>query len=190
MGGVQPISVDALLLRTQLPELVLRPGASVVARVASRAEAHGVLVLAGMALTAELPEEVAAGQTLRLTVTEVSTERVVLRMEPPPVAPAAPPPDAPPRPQVGVEERPHHTGATERHPSVALSFQSQALGRLDLRIELDPGGVRVGVAAPPGAASELAGRHADELRDVLEQHLGGRAWVRVDPRREPLDLYA
>ncbi len=69
---IDPIAVDALLLRTQLPELTLRPGASLVARVAARAEQHGVLVLAGVPLTAQLPDEVAAGDTLRLRVTEVT----------------------------------------------------------------------------------------------------------------------
>ncbi len=55
MCRVGPISVDALLLRTQFPALTLRPGASLVARVAARAEGHGVIVLAGLPLTAQLP---------------------------------------------------------------------------------------------------------------------------------------
>lgn len=192
MEEVEPISVDALLLRSQLPELTLRPGASLVARVAARAESHGVLVLAGLPLTARLPDEVAAGETLRLTVTEVSAERIILRMEPQAV-PGAPPPPPPAaeRAQVAVDDRPRRSAAGgEERASVALSFESPALGRLDLRIDLGSGGVRVAVGAAPGTALELAGRHAGDLRETLEQHLGRRASVQVDPRREPLDLYA
>ena len=42
------VSVATALLRAQLPEVTLREGASVTARVASRGEGHGVLVLAGI----------------------------------------------------------------------------------------------------------------------------------------------
>lgn len=192
MGVVEPISVDALVLRARFPELTLRPGSNLVARVAARAEGHGVIVLAGLPLTAELPDEVTAGETLKLTVAEVSSERIVLRMEQP-VTPVAVPPPPPPPSQVGiaVEEPPRrHGSASDGESSVALSFESQALGRLDLRIRLGSGDVQVTVDAPRGAALALAGRHADELRQTLEQHLGGRATVRVQPRREPLDLYA
>ena len=79
---IERVAVDALLLRTQLPELSLREGSNVVARVAARAEAHGVLVLAGVPLTAQLPPEVQAGQTLHLRVEEVTPERVTLRLDP------------------------------------------------------------------------------------------------------------
>ena len=64
------------MLRTQLPELSLREGTSVVARVASRGEALGVIVLAGVPLTAKLPPEVEAGQTLHLRIAEVTPEQV------------------------------------------------------------------------------------------------------------------
>ena len=190
---VDPISVDALLLRAQLPELTLRPGATLVARVAARAESHGVLVLAGLPLTAQLPDEVVAGETLRLTVTEASAEKIVLRMEPPATAVATPqPPTAPPGgAEVRVQERARRRGGRDgEEASVALSFASAALGRLDLRIDVGSATVRVEVAAAVGEPYELAGRHADDLRAVLERELGGRAAVSVKPRREPLDLYA
>jgi len=191
MSGVDPISIDAQLLRVQLPELTLRPGASVVARVAARAESHGVLVLAGLPLTAELPEEVAAGDTLKLTVTEATAERIVLRMESQAVVSPAAPPPPPPRAELGVQEGARRVGtAGEERATVALSFASAALGRLDVRIELGAAEVGVAVTAPRGKALDLAGRHADQLRETLERHVGTRAWVRVDPRREPLDLYA
>ena len=189
---MDPISVDALLLRAQLPELTLRPGATLVARVAARAESHGVLVLAGLPLTAQLPDEVAAGETLRLTVTEASAEKIVLRMEPPAtvVAPATPPAAPPGSPEVRVQERARRRGGASEEASVALSFVSAALGRLDLRVQLGSAGVRVEVTAPAGASHELADRHAEDLRAGLEQELGRGAVVSVKPRREPVDLYA
>jgi len=88
---IDRVALDALLLRAQFPDLRLREGASVVARVASRAETHGVIVLAGVPLTAELPPEVRAGETLHLRVQDVSDERVTLRLDPQ-AAQAAPQP--------------------------------------------------------------------------------------------------
>lgn len=195
---IAPIAVDALLLRTQMPELVLRPGVSVVARVASRAEgAHGVLVLAGVPLTAELPKEVAAGETLRLTVSEVSAERVTMKLEPPPAAPlagaamVAPPPGPPEGPRVTVTDRPRREGSgDEEVSSVVLSFTSAELGRLDLRMEVSPAGVRASVAAPAGASYEVAQAAAETLRDGLAARTGLTAGVRVIARPDPLDLYA
>lgn len=193
MAGVAPISVDALLLRTQMPELVLRPGLSVVARVAARGEGPlGVLVLAGVPLTAHLPEEVEAGETLRLTVSEVSPERVTMKLEPqtPAVVPGQAPP--PPPPEVRVSEAPQRRRGADGEDvhTVALTFASGVLGRLDLRLELSPTGVTASVAAPAGDAHELAEAQAEALRDGLLARTGVPATVRVTPRREPLDLYA
>ncbi|NUT55575.1 MAG: hypothetical protein HOQ03_06300, partial [Thermoleophilia bacterium] len=75
------VSVATALLRAQLPEVTLREGQSVIARVASRGEGHGVLVLAGIPLTAQLPDGIESGATLKLRIEEVSPERVVLRMD-------------------------------------------------------------------------------------------------------------
>jgi len=190
---VDPIvSVQTLLLRTQMPDLVLRPGASVMARVASRGEAHGVLVLAGIPLTAKLPAGIEAGATLKLQVEEVTPERVVLRLDTQgaaaPTAPPAPPLD-PPRVAVGEPPR-RRPGSGEDEASVSLAFQSAALGRLDLRVDLATGIVDVGVMAPPGRAFDLAEASSERLRASLDEATGLRSTVRVTPRREPLDLYA
>jgi hypothetical protein len=190
---VDPIAVDAALLRTELPDLVLRPGHSVVARVASRGEgALGVLVLAGVPLRASLPDDVKAGETLRLTVSEVSPERIVLRLDAAAFAAAAPPPPAQaPAARVGVDERPRrHRGARGEEATVALRFESVALGRLDLRVEVTSGTVRSVVAAPPGQTYELADGGAQDLRDALASATARQAAVQVVQRREPLDLYA
>src|SRR5437660_332572 len=70
-GGVpiQPLlQVEAALIRRQLPDLLLRPGMTFAARVAERTAGRGIIVLAGAPLVAELPDEVQAGDKLRLLV--------------------------------------------------------------------------------------------------------------------------
>jgi hypothetical protein len=189
---VEPVvAVQTQLLRAQLPELVLRPGTSVVARVLSRGEAHGVLVIAGIPLAAQLPPDVGAkGDTLRLNVSEVTPERVTLQLDQ--AVPVATAPIAGPRTaRVQVEDPPRttRTGGEER-ATVALSFTSEALGRLDLRLEVGGNHVRAAVEAPAGRAYELADAAAGRLQDGLVARTGLEAEVRIMPRREPLDIYA
>src|SRR5690349_7995690 len=176
-----------------MPELVLRPGVSVMARVASLGDNHGVIVLAGIPVTAQLPPGVVAGETIKLHVQEVTQDRVVLRLDqPPPAGLATPGGRASSSPaRVAVEEPPRRraTGG-EESSSVALSFQSAALGRVDRRIGLASQAVHVGVAALPGRPCEAAEGGAERLRATLESALGLRSTVRVIPRREPLDVYA
>jgi hypothetical protein len=186
---IERIALDALSLRSQLPELTLRAGSSVVARVAAREGAHGVLVLAGVPLVAQLPPDVRAGQTLHLEVTEVTQEQVTLRLDHQAMA-AAVAPAPPPPPRLTVEEPPRRGAGGEESASVALAFDSAVLGRIDLRVDLARGNVSANVGAPPGAALELATEAADRLRDALAERTGRAAQVRVSPRREPFDAYA
>jgi hypothetical protein len=191
---VEPVvSVQTQLLRAQLPELVLRPGTSVVARVLSRGEAHGVLVIAGIPLTAQLPAEVGAkGETLRLNVSEVTPERVTLQLEQSvAVATSSPADPRHPTARVQVEDPPRtsRVGEEERS-SVALSFTSEVLGRLDLRLEVGAGGVRAAVETPAGRTFELAAAAAGRLEDGLLARTGLEAEARITPRRDPLDVYA
>ena len=186
------VSVQALLLKTQLPDVALREGTSVVARVLSRGESHGVLVIAGIPLTATLPEAIGrTGETLRLAVSDVTPERVTLRLEDVVNPAAQPPPPPADRPRVTVQDPPTRTtvGGEERS-RVALSFQSPALGRLDLQIELAGGRVTVGVEAAAGRPFELADAASPRLHDGLQARTGLEPTVQVRPRREPLDLYA
>jgi len=187
---IERVALDALLLRTQLPELSLREGTSVVARVASRGEAHGVIVLAGIPLTATLPPEVQAGQTLHLRIAEVTPEQVTMRLGAPPIAPQPPAPLEPRAAQLAVEDPPRRGAGGEESATVALSFDSAVLGRLDLRIDLARGTVSATVAAPPGAALELASARAGLLERALAETTGRTAQVRVAPRRDPFDAYA
>jgi hypothetical protein len=188
---IEQVSLDAFLLRNLLPEFNLREGMSVVARVASRAEAHGVIMLAGVPLTAKLPPEVQAGQTLHLKVAEITPEQVTLRLDSEAAALVAqPPPPAPQPPRIAVEEPPRRGAGGEESATVALSFDSAVLGRLDLRIDLARGSVTAGITATSGPALELATAAAAQLESALADKIGRAAHVRVTPRREPFDAYA
>jgi hypothetical protein len=190
---VNPIAVvDAALLRAEMPDLVLRVGHSVVARVASRGDGPlGVLVLAGVPLRASLPDEVKAGETLKLTVAEVTPDRVVMRLDNPAAVPLAPPLAQAPPARVGVDEAPRRRrGGGGDEASVALRFETPALGRLDLRVELTAGTVRATVGALPGRSFDLAEGGSGALREALAAKTARQASVQVVPRREPLDVYA
>jgi hypothetical protein len=188
---IERIALDALALRAKLPELILREGTSVVARVAAREAGHGVIVLAGVPLVAKLPPEVQPGQTLHLQVTDVTQEQVTLRLDQmamlaqQQVAPPSPRP-----PEVSVGEPPRRGAGGEESATVALAFDSAVLGRLDLRIDLARGIVSARVDAPAGATLELAEEAAGRLRDALGAKTGRAAQVTVAPRRDPFDAYA
>lgn len=184
-----PVHLDALLLRGQLPELMLRPGGMLAARVVDRSS----ISIAGIVLAATLPEDVAAGQTLRLRIDEATPERLLLRVMD--ESAQAPPAAALPLPggaqaRVRVEEEEAEGGPDGGPPAVTLSYESPALGRLDLRLELPAGGVTAVVAAPAGDSAQRAGAAADALRGALEGATGRAAQVHVFPRRDPFEAYA
>src|SRR4051794_39264034 len=193
---MDPIAVTAALLRNQLPDVPIREGASMMARVASRGESHAVIVIAGIPVTAELPREIPAGATLKLKVKEVSADRVWLQIDPQGTTPptpvvAHPAAAAPLRPQVAVEEEPgRRRGADgELADIVSLAFNSPTLGRLDLRLELRGEKLLAEVTTPAGHPHSLASSQAERLRANLEA-VGLEATVKVLPRHTPLDLYA
>ena len=192
---VEPIQVTAALLRMQLPDLTLREGASVMARVASRGESHAVIVIAGMPLTAQIPPDVQAGATLKLKIQEVTPERVTLRIDSqqPPQAPTVGHSPAPLelRPHLQVEEPPARRRGADGEPAdvISLAFNSPVLGRLDLRLELRGERLLAEVTTPAGRPHVLASSGAERLRANLEA-VGLDATVKVLPRHTPLDLYA
>lgn len=191
---MDPVSLDAVLLRLRAPELVLRPGMILAGRVAERSGRHGVLTLAGAALVAELPEEVAAGDRLRLTVTEVGPERVVMRLTEPP-APPAPAAAHLPLPGGGtaavrVDERAGEGGAEADAETVAVTYDSPRLGALEFRLVLAGGALTASVRAAAGPPHALAEERANALRDALATATGRPATVIVSERRDPLDVYA
>jgi hypothetical protein len=187
------VAVKTLLLQAQLPDVQLRPGTSVVARVLSRGEQHGVLVIAGIPLSAELPKEIGkTGETLRLAVSDVTPERVMLQLEQviPPAGQPAPERTSPPRVQVEDPPRTVRVGGEERS-AVAVSFHSEPLGRLDLRLELLHGKrVTAAVETPAGRPFALVHAAAGRLHDGIHARTGLEVDVRLKPRREPLDVYA
>ncbi|MEY2516107.1 MAG: hypothetical protein QOJ89_3465, partial [bacterium] len=174
---MEVLRVQAALLRSLVPDLVLREGMQVVASVAERAGARGIIVLAGSPLAAELPDGVAAGDVLRLQVADVSADRVVLRIVEQPAAlplPAAAP-VAVPLPggrsaTIAVDERaPEGSRDDDASAEVRLAYASPSLGALQLHLALDAGGVRVGVRARAGAPFELAQAAAEELRAAVAE---------------------
>ena len=195
------LKVDVALLRANLPDLMLRPGMTLPGRVLERAGQFGVLMLAGTALAAELPDDLAAGAAVRLRVEEVGADRVVLRAleAPPAAAPQPPPPDvALPLPggaraEVRVTERAGPEGEAGPATTIALAFASPALGPLDLKLVHRPGaGLQVTVGAVAGAAEDLARAAADELRGALSRAVGAPATVAVvgRPPEPRVDVYA
>lgn len=191
------VRVEAAMLRALVPELVLREGMKVVASVAERAGQRGIIVLAGAPLAAQLPDEVQAGDVLRLIVAEISSERVVLRIadaQQTPPAVAVPLPDGT-QARFAVSERDESDGQRarddERH-EVRLTYASARLGTLDLHLALSAGGelLRIDVRASAGAPLALAERHAAELQQAVAAATGTPAQVLVSPRRDPLDVYA
>jgi hypothetical protein len=198
------LRVQAALLRANMPELVLRPGLMLPAKVLERAGQHGILLLAGTPLSAELPDELEAGARLRLRVEEVGPDRVVLRAVDTPAGPAAqhvpsPPPDvALPLPggrqaEVRVTERADEPRGPGDPAAVALAYDSPALGTLDLRLVLQPGaGLQVTVGAMAGAPEDRVRAAADALRAALSEATGLPASVRIvgRPPEPRVDLYA
>jgi hypothetical protein len=188
---VDPIAVRVAQLREQLPGLMLRPGMTVVGRVLEQHAGRGMLSLAGAVLAAELPENVEEGDRLRLRVQETGPERVVLRLlaeTPPPAIPLPLPGE--PRLRVDDEAPDESGGGRGSGESIALVYESPRLGALGLRLELRAGLVRAVVAARAGEPHELASAAAGALEEALAHVTGRQAQVRVEERREPLDVYA
>src|SRR3954451_601778 len=189
------LQLEAAMIRRQLPDLLLRPGMTLFARVAERSGQHGIIILAGSPLVAQLPDEVAAGDSLRLLVEDARGEKVMMKLvQEQPVAP--PPNSAVPLPlpggleaRVAVEEREADQDDPE-HASISVSYDSPALGTVGLVLSLAPGAVSVQAELAAGQAFELGSDAADELRSRLAEATGRAAEVTVVPRHDPVDFYA
>jgi hypothetical protein len=200
------LRVEAALLRAQLPELVLRPGMTLPARVMERHGQIGLLLLAGTPLAAQLPDELKAGDRLRLRVEEVGEQVVLRTVESPgtqqqqqPSAHALAPDIGLPLPgggraEVRVTEQAAERRSDDEPVTVALDYDSPALGTLDLRLVQQPGdaGLQVTVGATAGAPEERVRGAAEELRRALADATGLPATVRVVGRtpRPRVNLYA
>jgi len=193
------LRVEAAMLRGLLPDLVLREGMNVVVSVAERAGQRGIIMLAGQPLAAQLPDDVQAGDVLRLIVTETSSERIVLRIaDAPDAQQAAPAGVQVPLPEgmnarITVTER-DADGSSSRDADeheVRLTYASARLGAIELHLALaGDEAVRINVRARVGAPFELAEGHAAELQKAIVTATGKAAQVLVSPRHDPLDVYA
>ena len=190
------VFVDPALLRVEIPELVLRPGMTLAARVAERSGQRGILMLAGHALNAQLPDQVRAGDKLRLQVMEATSERVVMKLveesaaqQPDPTVVPVPLPDGR-LAQLVVDEREAEGRRERAAAAVAITYRSPALGAVDFRLAIEGGALTVGVMAREGAPHDLARTHLEELREALARTTGRAVQVAVSPRHDPFDAYA
>ncbi|MBX5440616.1 MAG: flagellar hook-length control protein FliK [Solirubrobacteraceae bacterium] len=206
--------IDLILLRGGFaPDLPLRVGDVLAARVLTREGPTGMLFLAGARVSARLPADLAPGARLRLQVQEAEGERVVLRVvgggseAAAPAAQAAAAADAlaealrrglvatlPGGASARLFVDPGEGGAAPaggRAPSrVTLRFEAAALGRVDVALELAPGAVSGTVHAPAGDVAQRLRAGIGDLRDALAQATGRPATVAVRERGETVDLRA
>ena len=195
---MDPIAVDIRLIRAVVgAELRIAPGRALMARVVSAdVTGRGSLSIAGALIDAKLPKGVQAGQELRLTVRDVSPERVVLGLSDQ-TAPPPPPLAAAPLPGGGsVQVTERDTGgssgggaAADRH-ALALVYNAPVLGPVDLRFELDRQSLRLSAMFAAGESVQRAEVASGALRDALSEALERPVNVEISARREPLDLYA
>lgn len=192
---MRPFAVDLVLLRSTAPDLPLVVGRILAARVVERHGQHGVISLAGAYLTAELPEEVQAGDRLRLVVQEARGDRAVLALAQEPPSPAQVPPPAAEAPfaaseRVVVLSDEDGAGAQrERAHVVTARFEGQAIGTVELRVALDDELVHALVALVDGPVLALARERASVLRAALAQAAGRSSEAEVVARPNPLDVY-
>lgn len=180
-----------------MPDLVLRPGMTLAARVAERSGRHGILLLAGRPLVADLPDEISPGDKLQLVVQQARADKVVLKLVP--EQPLSPPAEStltlaqPDGSQARVTVDEDGSGQKRdgsEHAAVALTYETPALGAVNLRLELVPGGVIAHAQLAAGRPFELADDAAEVLRGRLEAITGRSAEVRVSARHDPFDAYA
>lgn len=198
---MQAVQIRMAALAGLVDAVRLEPGALLGAKVLERRGDHGLLLLAGAPVVAELPPEVAAGARLRLRVTEAGAERVTLQLvaaeTPDTPAPAAAAPGPPAaafalalpggahvRLEVAERDAAGSGGRRGRAASLALRYDSPALGRLDFRIAEGA----IAVHASAGEPAVRASAAADELRAAVERATGAPAQVTVHPRTETLDV--
>jgi hypothetical protein len=81
------------------------------------------------------------------------------------------------------------SSADGRH-TLSVRYDAPTLGAVDLRLDLEPGSLKVAIELPQGQQATLAEQAADDLQRELAADSERAATVTVIPRREPLDLYA
>lgn len=183
-----------------MPDLILRPGATFAARVAERGEGrHGIITLAGVPLVAELPDQVQAGDTLRLLVADTRGDQVLMRLVQDQAAGQTfqteafiAQPDGS-QGRLTVDRDGGQEGGGERdpeHAAIGITYATPRLGEVALRLELAPGLVRVRAEVTAGRVFDLADDASDYLRRQIAARTGRAVEVTVVPRRDHVDAYA
>lgn len=198
---MQIVALNPVLLRAALPDLLLRPGLSLFGHVAERHGEHGLLMLAGTPVVAQLPPEVDAGARLRLRVTEATLDRITLAIMPDaPAEAAAPPPTTPAQPplafalpggnqvllQVHPDGEADGGGQSAGGTSVTVRLDSAELGRMTLRLDTRSCAVHVTAGEPHRIVQEAAGDLGRALADVTGHPLS----VTIHPVEGNVDLRA
>ena len=189
---MQPVAVQLIQLQQLMPDVTLRVGQTLVARVAERHDGKGILMLAGKPLVAELPENVRPGDVLKLAVKDISADKIIMQMregqetqqlQQNNVIPLAIPfPDGQPAHVMFDDAKEGETESEQRFHAVALTYESPALGPINLRIGTDPNNVVVEVRIAAGAPLELAKAASEVLSENLTERTGKQALVSVQPR--------
>ena len=198
--SVQPLlQVEAAFFRRAMPDLILREGSTLAARVAERHGKHGIITLGGTPLLAELPDGVKTGDTLQLLVADTRGEKVVMRLlqenaaeqAPSPALNLTQPDGSQARLTVDEDGSGEGGGGRDREQAaVALTYETLRLGPVGLRLEIAPGVVRVRAEVTAGRVYDLADDASDQLRSRLSAITGRAAEVTVVPRRDSIDAYA
>ncbi len=202
-----PLAINPQALRVLVgPDIKIVPGRAVMARVVQAPGGQkGSLSIAGYLLDAELPENVQAGQDLRLVIRDVSPERVLLAITDPhdsdqaqptqqaPSTQEAQPTQQAQTPDPSLVAQPPiplpgggHVQVTERdgggaggqageRQNILLHYNAPVLGSVDLRFQMDAGALSLQVTLPAGQPLELAQAGAESLRQALLEGAGGRA---------------
>ena len=193
------LQVEAAFFRRQMPDLILREGSTLAARVAERQGRHGIITLAGHPLLAELPDGVKTGDTLRLLVADLAGDKVVMKLvheqptapPPPPEVNIAQPDGSQARLVVEDDGQEEGGGGRDRETaSIGLTYETARLGAVGLRLEIAPGVVRVRAEVRAGEVYALADDASDALRRQLAERTGRAAEVTVVPRHDHIDAYA
>jgi len=186
---MRPLAVDLVLLRSTAPDLPLVVGRVLAARVVERRGQHGVINLAGAYLTAELPEEIQAGDRLRLVVQDTSGGQATFALaheSPPPLAQPPAPSD---RVVLAGREEARDDGAEAKPHVVMVRFEGETIGSVELRVALEDQLVHARATLADGPALALARERADGLRAALAAATGRAAEVEVVARPERVDVY-
>ena len=193
---MQPIVVALALMRGAAQEIPLTEGRMLPARVLERGpNGMGIIDLSGAVLTAKLPEELEAGDRLRLMVKEATSDQLLLQVVPralSPYAAQAPAPAEVPLPGDGrlqVVERDGGGEGEEGPAAVTLRVELPVLGVVELRVALDASGIAADLALGDGPPLERGEAALPALREAITTATRLPARVSARRRRDPVDVY-